>query len=101
MIEETKETIFDFIEETVRVFYIDFALLIDNFSNWQLNKLKSRIKNDTELTLNLSSNKIGDSNNETKFPHTFLLTDIQLLRLCKPFANNSSANLKLSKNSAI
>lgn len=50
MIEETKETIFDFIQETVRVFYIDFALLIDNFSNWQLNKLKSRITNDTELT---------------------------------------------------
>ena len=100
MIEETKETIFDFTQETVRVFYIDFALLIDKFSNWQLNNLKSTIKNDTELMLNLSSNAIGDSNNETKFPHTFLLTDTRLLRLCKRFANNSSANLKLSKNSA-
>ena len=58
MIEETKETIFDFIQETVRVFYIDFALLIDNFSNWQLNKLKSRIKNDTELTLNFHQIKL-------------------------------------------
>ena len=87
-------------QETVRVFYIDFALLIDKFSNWQLNNLKSRIKNDTELMLNLSSNAIGDSNNETKFPHTFLLTNTRLLRLCKRFANNSSANLKLSKNSA-
>ena len=38
-------------------------------SNPQLNKLKSRIKNGTEVTLNLSSNVIGDSNNETNFPH--------------------------------
>ena len=88
MIGETKETIFDFTQENVRVFYIHFALLIDKFSYWQLNTLKSRIKNDTELTLNLSSNAIGDSNNETKFLNTFLLTDMQLLRICKPFANN-------------
>ena len=38
-------------------------------SNSQLNKLKSRIKNDNEVTLNLSSNVIGDSNKETNFPH--------------------------------
>ena len=88
MIEETKETISDFTHENVRVFSIHFALLIDKFSYWQLNTLKSRIKNDTELTLNLSSNAIGGSNNETKFPHTFLLTGTQLLRICKPFANN-------------
>ena len=101
MIEETKETIFDFTQEAVTVFYIDFALLIDKFSNWQLNTLKSRRKNDTELTLNLSSNATGDSNYETKFPHTLSLTNTQLLRICKRFVNNSSANLKLSKNSAI
>ena len=88
-------------QETVRVFYIDFALLIDKFSNWQFNKLISRIKTDTELTLNLSSNATGDSDNETKFPHMLSLTNTQLLRLCKRFANNSSANLILSKNSAI
>ena len=88
-------------QETVRVFYIDFALLIDKFSNWQFNKLISRIKTDTELMLNLSSNATGDSDNETKFPHMLSLTNTQLLRLCKRFANNSSANLILSKNSAI
>ena len=88
-------------QETVRVFYIDFALLIDKFSNWQFNKLISRIKTDTELTLNLSSNATGDSDNETKFPHMLSLTNTQLLRLCKRFANNSSANLILSKKSAI
>ena len=39
------------------------------FSNSQLNKLKSSIKNGTEVTLNLSSNLIGNSNDETDFPH--------------------------------
>ena len=34
-------------------------------SNSQLNKLKSEIKNGTEITLNLSSNLTGTSNDET------------------------------------
>ena len=38
-------------------------------SNSQLNKLKSRMKNCTEITLKLSSNVIGDFNDETSFPH--------------------------------
>ena len=33
----------------------------------QLNKLKCGIKNGTEVTLNLSSNLIGNSNDETNF----------------------------------
>ena len=37
--------------------------------NSQLNKLKSGIKNDTEVTLNILSNVIGDSNEETNFPY--------------------------------
>ena len=37
-------------------------------SNSQLNKLKSGIKNDTEVTLKLSSNVAGDSNDENNFP---------------------------------
>ena len=41
-------------------------------SNSQLNKLKSAIKNGTEVTLNLSSNIVGDSNNENNFPHKLL-----------------------------
>ena len=36
-------------------------------------------------------------NDETNFPHKFLLTDGQITMLCKAFANNSSANVKLSK----
>ena len=44
--------------------------------NSQLNKLKSAIRNGTEVTLNLSSNLIGNSNDATNFPHKLLLTDI-------------------------
>ena len=46
-------------------------------SNSQLNNLKCGIKNGTELTLNLSSNLSGNSNDETNFPHK-LLTDTQV-----------------------
>ena len=38
---------------------------------------------------------IGD--NETNFPHELLLTDRQVSNLRKSFANNSSADIKLSK----
>ena len=36
-------------------------------SNSKLNKLKSGMKNSTEVTLKLSSNVVGDSNNENNF----------------------------------
>ena len=36
-------------------------------SNSQLNKLKSAIKIETEVVLKLSSNMIGNSNDETNF----------------------------------
>ena len=66
-------------------------------SNSQLNKLKSGIKNGTEVTLKISSNVFGHSNDENNFPHKLLLTNTQVTRLRKDFANNSSANIKLSK----
>ena len=47
--------------------------------------------------MKLSSNVVGDSNDENNFPHKLLLTKTQLSRLRKAFANNSSANIKLSK----
>ena len=65
--------------------------------NSQLNKLKSGIKNGTEVTLNLLSNLIGNSNYETNFLHKLLLTDTQVSRICKAFANGSSSNIKFSK----
>ena len=52
-------------------------------SNSQLNKWKSGIKNGTEVTLNLSSNLIGNSNNETNFPHKLLLTETQISKIRK------------------
>ena len=38
-------------------------------SNSQLNKLKSAIRNETEVVLRLSSNMIGNSDDETNFSH--------------------------------
>ena len=54
-------------------------------SNSQLNKLKSTIKNETEVVLRLSSNMIGDSNDEINFPHQLLLTNTQVSNLFKAF----------------
>ena len=64
-------------------------------SNSQRNKLKSAIKNETEVVLRLSSNMIGD--NENNFPHNFLLTNRQVSNLCKALSNYLSTYIKLSK----
>ena len=56
-------------------------------SNSQLNKLKSRIKNNTEVTLKISSNAVGDSNDDNNFWYKLLLTNTQVSKLCKAFAN--------------
>ena len=40
---------------------------------------------------------IGSSNDETNFPHKLLLTDTKVSKICKAFANGSSANIKFSK----
>ena len=66
-------------------------------SNSQLNKLKSGIKNRTEVTLKLSSNLIGNFNDETKISHKLLLTSTQVSMIHKVFANGLSANIKFSK----
>ena len=55
-------------------------------SNSQLNKLKSAIKNETEVVLRLSSNMIGD--NESNSPHKLLLTTRQIANLRKGLANH-------------
>ena len=64
-------------------------------SDSQLNKFESAIKNETVVVLRLSSNMIGD--NEANFPHQLILTNAQVSNLRKTFANNSSADIKLSK----
>ena len=64
-------------------------------SNLQLNKLKSGIKNGTQVTLKVSSDVVSDFNDEINFPHK-LLTDTQILRLGKTFIKNPSPSIKLS-----
>ena len=49
--------------------------------NSKLNKLKSETKYGTEVTLNLSSFVVGNSNEETNFPHRLLLTNTYVSRL--------------------
>ena len=67
------------------------------YNNSQLNKLKSAIKNGTDVVLRLSLNMVGNSNNETNFPHKLLLTNRQILTLTKAFANHTSVDIKFSK----
>ena len=68
-------------------------------SNSGLNKLKFGIKNETEVTLNLSSNLIEiwwNSHDESNFPRK-ILTDTQVSKIQEAFANGSSVNIKFSK----
>ena len=60
-----------------------------HFNNWK--------KNTSNATLNLSSNLIESFNDETNFLHKSLLTNTQVSKIHKAFANVSSDNLKFSK----
>ena len=66
-------------------------------SNSQLIKLKSSIKNETDVVLRKSSSMVGNSNDNTNFPHELLLTNRQVANTRKAFANHSSTDIKLSK----
>ena len=57
-----------------------YKILKVKLSNSQL-KLKSGIKNGTEVSLRYPSNVIGHSDNQTNFTNKLLLTDIQVSRL--------------------
>ena len=56
-------------------------------SNLQLNKLKSEIKNGTEVTLKISSNVAGGSNEENNISQKLLSTNTVVPKLRKVFAN--------------
>ena len=73
---------------------IQYNTLNVELFNSQLNKLKSAIKNRTEVTLSFSSNLIGNSNDETNFPNELLLTDTQVSAIIKAIANSSLAHKK-------
>ena len=65
--------------------------------NSQLSNLKSAIKNEAELVLRLSSNMVGNFNDEIIFPHKLILTNIPVASLHKYFVNHLSTDIKLSK----
>ena len=81
IIEEAKKTVLDFSQETVKVLSMystpsfvlykmtQYNTLNVKLSNSQLNKLKSVRKNGTEVTLKITSNVVGDSNDENNFLH--------------------------------
>ena len=93
---EAKETISNFSEETVRTLWkslYDVAAACSKLYQYtvaqyntanvklyssQLNKLKSDIRNGTQLILNLLSNVVSDFNDETNFHHKLLLTNTQV-----------------------
>ena len=54
--------------------------------NSQLNKLKSSIKNETDVVLRISPNVVSNSNDNTNFPHELLLTNRQVVNIRKAFA---------------
>ena len=60
-----------------------YNLLNVKLSTSQRNKLKSGIKNGTEVALKISSNVVGDSNDENNFPHKLLLTNTQVSKFRK------------------
>ena len=74
-----------------------YSSLNVKLSNSQVNKLKSSIKNETDVVLRISSNMVGNSNDNTNFPHELLLTNRQVENVHKAFAKNTSTDIKLSK----
>ena len=86
---KSKRNFFIFSHRTVKVFLFYFLIwykvtqyntLNVHLSNWQLNELKSGIKSGPIVTLTLSSDAVGDSNDENNFPHQFVLTNTVLIR---------------------
>ena len=74
-----------------------YNTLIVKLSNSQINKFKSGRKNGTEVTVNVSSNVIGNSYDENNFSHKLLSTNTKVSRFRKAFTNNSSGDTKLSR----
>ena len=69
-----------------------YKTLSAKLSNSQLKILKSGIKYNTGISLKISSNVVGDSNDENNFLHKLLLTQVSKLLLT--FGNGPSANIK-------
>ena len=63
-------------------------------SDSQLNKLKSAMKNESDVVLRIPSSMVGNSNDNTNFPHKLLLTDRQVANINKAFSNYLSRDVK-------
>ena len=74
---------------------IQYNSLNVKLSNSQPNRLKSAIKNESEVALRLSSNMVGGD--ETNFSHKLLLTNWYVANLRNAFPNYLSTDIKLSK----
>ena len=66
-------------------------------SHSQLNKLKSAIKNNTEVTLKISSNVVGGSNDEYNLPHKFHNFPHELARIFNS-ASSFTSIIKMNLN---
>ena len=66
-------------------------------SNSQLNKLKSSIKNETDVVLRISSNMVGNSKDNNNFPYELLLTNTQVANIRKAFAKKNQLILNCQK----
>ena len=66
-------------------------------ANIFMTELETIIDTFVKKILRLSSNMIGNSNDETNFPLKLVLPDRQVARLPTAFVNNSTANKNLSK----
>ena len=64
-------------------------------SHSELNKLKLRMRDSKELTLVFLLNVIG--NDKKNYPQKLLLTNTHVSKICKSFANGSSANIEFLK----
>ena len=67
-------------------------------SNSQLNKWKSAIKNGTDVVLRLSSNMVGNSDDETNFSHKLLLINRPTLSLRKDLITTHQLILNFQKH---
>ena len=74
-----------------------YSSLTVKLSNSQLSKLKSATKNQTNVVLRISSNMVGNSNDNISFSYELLLTNRQVANIRKAFASHSSTDIKLPK----
>ena len=107
--EKAKETVLDLSKRIVGVCKFVFALIQYQYkmtqyntlnvklSNSQLNNLELEIKDGIGITLNLSSNVVRGSYDETNFAHKLLLTNTEVSSIRKALVNGSSANIKFQK----